>query len=75
MSQITPVQCPVSRAEVVRVTDLEGSTVRVICCEYDEATRTCHLKARAGQAGPLGRLLERAAEGTLAAHGVRCELA
>ena len=72
---IEPVHCPVSRADVVRLIDFEGRTTRVVCPEYDEPGGTCRLKARAGQGGPLARLLERTEEGTLATHGVRCDLA
>lgn len=72
---IMPVYCPVSHADVVRVTDLEGGTARVVCPEYLEPSGTCRVKVRAGAGGPLAQLLERTAEGTLAAHGVRCELA
>ena len=72
---ITPTYCAVSRMDVVRVTDLEGTTIRVVCPEYDEASGTCRLKASAAAGGPLGRFLERTQERTLAAHGVRCDLA
>lgn len=72
---IAPMHCPVSHADVVRVTDFEGATVRIVCGEYDEATEACRLKARAMTAGPLSRLLERTEEGTLGSHGIRCDLA
>ncbi len=71
---INPTHCPVSRADVFRVTDLEGATIRILCAEYDDTTGTCRLKLSATAGGPLARLLERAQEGTLAAHGVRCDL-
>ena len=70
---ITTARCPISHADVVRVSDLEGTTTRVVCAEYEEASNTCRLKARASADAPLARLLERAEEGTLATHGVRCE--
>ena len=72
---ITSLHCPVSHSDVVRVTDLEGSTTRVVCSEYNEADASCRLKTHAAAGGPLSRLLERTEEGTLAAHGVRCDLA
>jgi hypothetical protein len=64
--------CPVSHADVVRVTDLEGATLRVICADFDAA---CGLKVRAREGGPLSRLIERAAEGTLGSEGTRCHVA
>lgn len=68
------VWCGVIRANVTRVTDFEGRVTSVICPEYAPGGR-CGLKAAAGQGGPLARLLERAAEGTLEEHGTRCDLA
>jgi hypothetical protein len=67
--------CPVSHADVVRVTDLEGATLRVICADFDAATAACGLKVRAREGGPLSRLIERAAEGTLGSEGTRCHVA
>ena len=72
---IAPMHCPVSRADVVRVTDFEGATVRIVCSDYDLATGICRLKSSAAKAGPLTRLLERTEEGTLASHDIRCSLA
>lgn len=72
---IAPIYCPVSHADVVRVTDFEGATVRIVCSDYDETNQECRLKSRAAAAGPLTRLLERTHEGTLASHGTRCDLA
>ena len=72
---IEPVHCPVSRTDVVRVTDFEGRTTRVVCAEYNESDASCRLKSRATLGGPLARLIERTQEGTLATHGVRCDLA
>lgn len=72
---IAPMHCPVSHADVVRVTDFEGATIQIVCSSYDERTAGCQLKSRAASAGPLTRLLERTQEGTLASHGVRCNLA
>ena len=72
---IVTIHCPTSRSDVVRITDFEGATTRVVCAEYDEASETCRLKTRALGDAPLARLLERADEGMLAAHGVRCDFA
>jgi hypothetical protein len=72
---IAVVFCPVARADVVRVTDLEGHLTHLVCVEYDEATGTCHMMARARGEGPLSRFLCRAREHALAVHGTRCELA
>jgi hypothetical protein len=72
---IAVVHCPVEHAEVFRVTDLEGATIRIVCADYDEATGICRLKARTNENGPLGRLLERAQGGTLDTHDLRCVLA
>ena len=72
---ITLTWCHVLGTTVTRVTDLEGWVERVICPHYDEANRTCTLRADAFSAGPLGQLLERVAEDTLASRGSRCELA
>ena len=72
---IVPMHCPVSHADVVRVTDLEGLTIRVLCGDYDDVTGECRIKGRATAGGPLGRLIERTQEHTLASHGFRCDLA
>lgn len=72
---IVPVRCPVSHAEVVRVTDFEGGSARVLCPDYEPSSDACRIKIQAAAGGPLTRLLERVSEGTLAAHDVRCELA
>jgi hypothetical protein len=69
------VHCPVARADVVRVADLEGATLRVICTDYDAPSRVCKAKLRAREGGPLGRLFERADGRLLASRGTRCELA
>ena len=69
------VHCSVSHADVVCVTDFEGATLRVICGDYDAPSKVCKLKLRARDAGPLGRLLEGAGEGTLGSRGTRCRFA
>ena len=72
---ITTVHCPVSHADVVRVTDFEGATTRVVCPQYDEPGETCRLKSSASTAAPLTRLLQRVDESTLDVHDVRCYFA
>jgi hypothetical protein len=72
---ISTMQCPVSHTVVLRVTDLEGATIRMLCTQYDELTGGCRLKARTGNDGPLAQLLQRAEEDTLAEHSMRCQLA
>jgi len=74
MAMIT-VHCPVSHADVVRVTDFEGGTLRVVCADYDAPSRICKVKMRAREGGPLSRLLEPADERTLGSRGARCDLA
>lgn len=70
---IESVSCPVLGAHVTRVTDLEGKVTQLICAEY-EPDGTCRLKKSALNQGPLGRLVERAAEGTLSSGDLRCVL-
>ena len=72
---ITSVHCPVLHTTIRRVTDLEGEVVRVICSEYEQATRACRLKTTAKQGGRLAQLLERADEGTLDRRSTSCDLA
>jgi hypothetical protein len=68
-------RCPVSHDAVLRVTDLEGATIRMLCSAYDDSTGACRLKAHAVHDGPLARLLQRAEADTLAEHDTRCQLA
>lgn len=72
---ISQTWCHVLGAHVTRVSDLEGTVVRVICPHFDEEARCCRLRADALSGGPLAQLLEGVAEDTLASHGRRCELA
>lgn len=69
---ITQAHCHILGADIVRTTDLEGQTVQVICPELDASTRTCRLRRRALDAGPLGQLVERVAEHALSEPGARC---
>jgi hypothetical protein len=71
---ITSVHCNVLGANVTCVTDLEGTVTQVVCAQHDPATGECRVKHGALAGGPLSQLLERAAEGTLASHGTRCDL-
>ena len=64
--------CPVLGAHITQVTDLEGTTIRVICAEYEESTGACRLKKSAREGGPLSQLLERAREDALDTRSTRC---
>jgi len=68
---IASIRCPVAQATVTMLTDLEGSTTRIICPKY-EADGTCRLKRDARQGGPLSQLLERISEETLSDRTVAC---
>jgi hypothetical protein len=59
---VNSVRCPVLGSDVIRVTDLEGNTTRIICPEYDGSNGTCRLKGSAFDGGPLARLLERVSQ-------------
>jgi hypothetical protein len=72
---ITSTTCRVTGATVARLIDLEGHVERIICPYYEDSSRTCRLRAEAVSGGPLGQLLERVAEDTLASPGILCELA
>jgi hypothetical protein len=71
---MTSVRCHVLGANVTRVTDLEGASVRVICPEYEEANARCRLMKRVQTGGPLSQLVERLAEDTLDTRSTRCRL-
>ena len=71
---MTSILCPVLGAHVIRVTDFEGSVMRIICGEYDASSGGCHLKKTVLQGGPLAQLLERASEGTLNTRSPLCVL-
>ena len=72
---ITSIHCNVLGANVTCVTDLEGAVTQIVCAQYDVSTGHCRVKQGALIGGPLSQLLERVAEGTLASHGTRCDLA
>lgn len=71
---IATTYCPISQQTVVKIVDLEGRAVRVICTEY-EASGDCRLKTQTARGGPLSRLLERVSEGTLDRRSTTCDLA
>ena len=75
MTTIKSVWCPVMQTHVTCVTDLEGTVRRVVCHEYEDASRTCRLRRRATEGGRLGQLLTRVSENALADSSVRCALA
>jgi hypothetical protein len=70
---IVPVHRPVSQRTVVRIVDLEGATTTVVCDEFDSVTRTCRMKRRVDDNGPLSRLLERVSEHTLDRRSTQCD--
>ena len=70
---ITTVRCHVLQANVIRVTDFEGKTTRLICPEYEEKSGLSRLRNDALSGGPLSQLLARASEETLSARFARCE--
>jgi hypothetical protein len=71
---IHAVHCSVLGSEVMRVTDLEGQTTRIICPEFESPEGTCRRMREAQQGGPLSQLLERASEHTLRTRDVHCIL-
>ena len=71
---LSPVHCSVLHANVTCETDLEGEVTRVICPEYEEPTGICRLKRAVQDSGPLGQLLERVSEESLATPGAMCIL-
>jgi hypothetical protein len=56
------------------VTDLEGDVVRVVCPYFEEASRSCSIRAEALTGGPLARLLEQVAEDTVGSTSLQCAL-
>ena len=71
---ITLTHCQAVGRSVACVTDFEGNVERVICPHYDEASRTCSLRADALRGGLLSQLLEGVADDTLTSRGTRCAL-
>lgn len=71
---IASVRCPVSGANVTRVTDFEGEPTLIVCAQYDEPTGICRLKQGAADGGPLSEFLERVSEETLASKSLLCDL-
>jgi hypothetical protein len=69
---ITSIRCPVLGAHMTRVTDLEGTVVRIICPEYEASSGSCRLKKAARERGPLGQLLERVSLDTLDTRSTQC---
>ena len=75
MTTIKSMWCPVTHTHVTCIVDLEGTVVRVVCYDYEEATRTCRVKRRASRDAPLGQLLARSSEEPLADSSVSCPVA
>ena len=70
---IRSARCPVLRATVTLVTDLEGQVTRIICPQYQDPTGQCKLKVLAHAGGPLSELLARVSEDTLQTRTTRCD--
>jgi tRNA(Phe) wybutosine-synthesizing methylase Tyw3 len=66
------VRCPVLGSNVVRVSDMEGVVLHVMCREFESSTGLCRLRRDALSGGLLSQLVERVAEDTLAERGARC---
>ena len=71
---IKSVWCPVLQTHVTHITDLEGRVVWVVCYEFEEATRTCRMKRRALESGPLAQLLTHVSDDGLANPLVSCAI-
>jgi hypothetical protein len=67
-------RCHVLQGNVTQVMDLEGRVVHLICPEYVSPTRQCRIKQEGARGAPLSEMLSRAASGTLADVGTRCEM-
>lgn len=72
--RVTSVWCPVRQAYVIRVMDLEGQVIKVLCSEFDKAPRTCRMKKEAFEGGPLSQLLKHVSEDSLADPMVSCRI-
>lgn len=71
---ITTTWCQVLGSYVTRITDLEGTVVKVICPAFERPAGLCRLRREALSGGPLSQLTERVAEATLSQRDVRCPL-
>ena len=71
---IASVRCPVLRAHVSQVTNLEDEVTAIICAEYEQPTGVCRLKKTALAGGPLSQLIERLSEDTLRTRTTQCDL-
>jgi len=70
---IVSIHCPVVGSQITCVTDLEGSTTRVMCPEYEDSSGICRLKRRGQDGGMLSQLLDRVAEDTLRSKDPHCD--
>lgn len=50
--------CPLLKAHMTYVTDLEDRVIRVICYEYEDASRTCRIKREARSDGLPAQLCD-----------------
>lgn len=63
--------CAVLGFHVLRVTDLEGATERIVCPEY-QADGACRRLKDANQGGPLSQFLERVSKDALRTKDLHC---
>ena len=71
---ISSVRCAVLGAIVMRVTDLEGETTKIMCADYEEPTRVCRPRTSVSQGGMLSQFLERISAGSLDPKNMRGDL-
>jgi hypothetical protein len=71
---IASVRCHVSGERVVRVSDLEGTTVQLCCPYLMPGSNVCRAKQRTHDSGRLAEFLERVQEDTLRSRDNQCEL-
>jgi len=67
--------CCILQASVARLTTLEGEVVKVLCPEFEWATKTCRQKEASRRGGPLSQLLEQVSDQSLSDRGTHCNLA
>lgn len=68
------VWCPVRQDHVSRTVNFAGEVVHVICPDCDAQTGFCRRRTSDRNDGPLGQLLDRVSEATLADATTNCVL-
>ena len=69
---IKTIWCPVLQTHVTCITDLEDRVVKVVCYEYEGATRTCRVKSEALKDCPLAQLLTQPTENSVMPRTLGC---